>query len=114
MPPILISVAVTPGVSPAQQGTSIAIMRYVAGAPEHVTDGMARAHRHPRLQPEGRHPGAQLTVQPCLFIVRVVPGASETIMQIAQSPLAHSVDEHIGTAGANRFDAVIHGPRPGS
>src|SRR5262249_27893839 len=56
------------------------IVRNVAGAPEYMTNGVARAHRHPRLQPEGRQPGAQLTVESRLLVVRIALGASETII----------------------------------
>src|SRR5437868_13814962 len=89
-------------------------MRHVAGAAQHMTDGVACAHRNARLQSECREPGTQLAVDARFFVVRVLPGAQQSVTQIAQAGKTDALDQGISTTRTDRLDAVIHGARAGT
>ncbi len=83
-------------------------MGHAAGAPQHVPDGVAGPHGHPRGPPLQGQPRAQLALLAPLQVVRVPVTAEQAHPQEAQGLQRPGVAVRIGEVGAQGLGGMVH------
>ncbi len=80
---------------------------------EHITDAVARTHRHPRGERPHRQPRAHLAIEAGRQIRGIGLDPGQTAGEQRQPVQGLGIGERIGLAGADALDAMIDRSDPG-